>query len=156
MAAVDLISYTVVDVAGTRSQVHLYAPSGSTVAQLQALSDEVVAALDEIIAGQVISANLNLALTLPGTLKLTPLAGHYVQMGANFGFNALGTAYRHSIRVPSILESLVVGDEVDLTDADVTAFVDAIVDPAATTKPSDRHGADLTGVINAPVTFRSG
>lgn len=156
MPAVDLISYTIVDAAGTRSQAHVYAPSGGTVAQLQALSDEVAAAMDDIIAGQIVAANLNLALTLPAGIKLAALAGHYVQMGANFGFNALGTAYRHSIRVPTILEALVVGDEVDMTAADVVTFVDKIVDPAATTKPSDRHGADLTGVINAPVTFRSG
>lgn len=156
MPAVDLISYTVADVAGTRSQVHLYAPSGSTVAQLQALSDEVAAVLDDIIAGQLVAANLNLSLTLPAGIKMTATAGHYVQMGANFGFNALGTSYRHTIRVPSILESLVVGDEVDTANATVAPFVAAVVDPAATTKPSDRHGADLTGVINAPVTFRSG
>lgn len=152
--AVDLISYSVVDDDGTAANIPIFLPTGQTLAALQTFSDSMAAAIDDITACKIIGATISKALTLPGTLKANPVGGHFVQLGANFGFAAAGTPYRHTVRIPGILETLLTGDVVNTSDTDVSTFVSAMTGGFGGEQPSNRYTDDLTALLSAVATFR--
>ena len=154
MANVDLITFQLTDAAGKVAQCHVYVPSGETIEDIQALATAIATELDDVTAAVITEASVRLSLTLPGGLKAEATAGHYVNLGANFAFDAADTEYRHTIRVPGILEALLSGDTVIMADADVAAFTTAIVDGTALVDPSDRYGNDLVAVLPSMATFR--
>lgn len=154
MANVDLITFQLTDAAAKVAQCHVYVPSGETVADLQALANAIATELDDVTAAVITEISVRLSLTVPEGLKASATAGHYVNLGANFAFDAADTEYRHTIRVPAILEALLSGDTVIMNDDDVIAFAAAIVDGTALVDPSDRYGNDLTAVMPSMATFR--
>lgn len=155
MANVDFISYSLLDDDGQRGSVQIFVPTGSTLAALQTFSDSMSNVIDDITAATIQSATVTKALTLPGTLKANAIAGHYIQHGANFGFDAANTPYRHTVRIPAILESLLTGETV-ITDAGVgQAFVTGMTGGFGADTPSDRYGNDLTTLLSALRSFRS-
>ena len=154
MANVDLITFQVQDAASKIAQVHVYVPAGETVTDLQALVTAIAPVLDAITGAKLTEVSVRLALTLPGGLKADATAGHYVNLGANFAFDAADTEFRHTIRVPGILESMLSGDTVVMSATEVKAFTDAIEDGTALVDPSDRYGNDLVAVMPSMATFR--
>jgi hypothetical protein len=155
MANTDFISYSLADVDGQRGTVQIFVPTGQTLADLQTFSNSMVAALDAVTAAVVQAATVTKALTLPGGIKGTATAGHYIQHGANFGFDAANTPYRHTVRVPAILESLLVGETVITDTGDGQAFAAGITGGYTGIAPSDRYGNDLTALLSALRSFRS-
>jgi hypothetical protein len=154
MAVTDFVTYSLVDHKADVFSLPVFVPTGGTIAQLQALSDAISAVLDAVTGCQIQSASVNLGLTLPGGLKGSPTANLDIEKGANFGFDAANTDYRHTIRVPAIPSAMVIGELVDLTHSDIIAFRDAILAGVAPSLPSDRYGNDLTSLLSARVTFR--
>lgn len=154
MATVDFISYRFVDNDGNSGTSQIFLPSGATVSELQTFSNSLAPLIDDVTAAVIDSATLTLALTLPGTLKANPIAGMYIAHGANFGFDAADTVYKHTIRIPAILETLLAGESVDTGDADVQAFVAGIVSGFGADQASDRYANDLTALISAERSFR--
>lgn len=153
MATVDLISYRVRDNAGKTGNILIYVPSGSTIANLQSFSDSLVALLDDTTGGLFESVSVSKALTLPGGLKVAPVAGHFVNLGANLAFDADQTIYNHTIRIPAILESLVVGEDVDISDPLITALETGIVTGFGGPVASDKYANDLTALLSGKATF---
>jgi hypothetical protein len=156
MATTDFISYSLIDHKGDVGQVLIFVPTGGTVAQLQALSNFIVAELDDVTGCQVQSATVNLGLTLPGTLKGAPISNLDKEVGANYAFDAANTPYRSTIRIPAVPSGQRVGELIDDTDTDVQAFYNAIVNGDGTLSPSDRYANDLSAFIQGVVTFRKG
>lgn len=155
MANVDFISYSLLDDDGQRGSVQIFVPTGATLAALQTFSNSMAGVIDDITAATIQSAQVTKALTLPGTLKANAVAGHYVQHGANFGFDAANTPYRHTVRIPAILESLLTGESVIVDAGTGQAFVTGMTGGFGADAPSDRYGNDLTALLSAIRSFRS-
>ena len=154
MANTDFISFSLIDYKGDVGQVVVHVPTGETLTDLQTYANAVATDLDGITGMQIQSASLSLNLTIPGGLKATPVDDVDKEVGANFGFDAANTPYRHTIRVPGIDPDLRVGELIDDTDAAVLAFESEIATGNGTVAASDKYGNDLTDLIQARVTFR--
>lgn len=154
MANTDFITFKLTDIDGQSGTLQLFVPTGGTIAQLQTLSDAFAAVLDDVTAAIIEESTVTLQLTLPGGLDVTPANGHYIQHGANFGFDAADTPYRHTIRVPAILESLLTGDVVETGSPPGSTFVNGITGGFGGLLPSDRYGNDLTALLSALRSFR--
>lgn len=156
MAAVDLISYAVDDVDGKRGHVHVYVPATYTLAQLQTFAENLAADLDAVTGAKIASITVTKSLTLPGGLKAAATASHYINQGGNFSFDAADTDYRHTTRVPAVLEALCAGDVINIAAGAGKTFVDQITVGDGVVSPSDRYGNDLVSAIEAVRTFRTG
>jgi len=154
MANTDLISVSLVDENGNRGHVHIYVPTGMTLAQLQAFADAALPDIDAVSGAKIDSVQVTKQLTLVAGLKASATAGHPIQQGANVSFDALNTAYRHTIRIPAVLESLCTGDVFNVASGAGATFATQITTGDGTVSPSDRYGNDLTAVIEGVVTFR--
>jgi hypothetical protein len=154
MANTDLISISLVDINGNRATVPIFVPSGESVLALQTYMEAATTALDDVTAAKIDSASVTLSLNLPAGLKAAATAGHFINQGANFAFDAANTPYRHTIRVPAILETLLNGEQVDTTDAAVIAWRDNILNGVGAVVPSDRYANDLVALLQALLTFR--
>ena len=156
MALVSVYSAKVQDIAGHTGNVVLYLPTGLTVAQITAFSDAYLALLDEVTAGQIISASVALAIEPPAGLKVAPMGGQYIQLGANFGFQVDDSNYRYTLRVPAIREALLTGDNVNLADTAVDAFTDFLSAGDGTVFPGTEEGSQLGTILTGVATFRKG
>jgi len=154
MAETNLISYQVKDFNNHIAQVHIYVPTGLTVAQLVAFSDLAAADLDTIIGATIEKASVTLDLGLPEGLKGTAVDSQPVEEGANLAFDAANTAYRWTQRVPSLLDEYYTEDTVILADSDITAWTARMTAGDLTVLPCDRYGNDLTDVLSGVKTFR--
>jgi len=85
-----------------------------------------------------------------------------VQEGGRFVFRTV-TNFLKSLRIPTFNESKIISttDNVDLTDADVSAFVAGMtsgidltgVGGTGTASPCDYRGDDITGIVTAKENF---
>lgn len=154
MANTDLMSFSLVDDAGRRGQAHIYFPAGATLAQLQAYADLVALDLDAITGAKIDAITVTKSLTLVAGLKAAAAANSEVPVGANMAYDAANTPYRHTIRVPALLDTLKVGDSVDDTAQAVIDFNTQITVGDGVIAPADRYGNDLTAFLDGVVTFR--
>ena len=156
MAEVDFITISLIDHKGKTASVQVFMPTGLTLAEIDALSDDICTNLDAIVGATINGAAVSKQLTLPAGLKGVAAANVDIEMGANFGFDAADTIYKHTIRVPSISPTKIVGDNVTLTDPIVQAFPDGITAGVAGALPSDRYGNDLVAILSGEVSFWKG
>jgi hypothetical protein len=134
--------------------VPVYVPTGFTVAELLTYGQAVAEDLDDLTGLQITAMTLSTQLALPVGLKATPTDGYDINKAVNFSYDAANTDYRHTIRVPGVLSTLLVGELVLDTDPIVTAWNSDMVSGDATVDPSDKYGNDLTGFIQGVVSFR--
>ena len=151
---INLISVQIIDDAGRSDSVLISVPDTTTLAEIQAWLDTNATYIDGITGGKLNKASVSLALTLPAGLKSQPLTDHPVQWGANFGFSANGTNYRHTVRVPAIAQTMVTAGAVDTSGASAQGFIGAMVSGSDGVLPTDRYENDLNGFIEASPTFR--
>ena len=151
--AVDIISYALEDFTGKRFNMRVFVDAGGTLAELQAYSNALIADIDAVTACRVVQASVQKGLTLPGTLKADATDDMFGQLGANLSFTATGTAYRHTVRVPGVDESLVEGELIDVDDALVVALRTEILSGDGTLEASDAYGNDLLAFIEGKATF---
>lgn len=154
MANVNLISFTLEDENANRGNVVIPCPTGFTLAEYQAYATALAPDLDGVTGAKIVSANLALALTLPAGLKAAPVGDHFIQTGANMGYDAAATPYRHTIRVPAFMLSKLVGEDVDAADADVVTFNLELTVGNGTIQACDKYGNDLSSFIGGLLTFR--
>lgn len=157
--AVDLLSVSLRDEANQRGSVIFYWPAGTaTLAEVQLFVDGVVPNIDAMSGAVIESASVSLGMVLPGPLKGAPVAGHNIQNGANIAFALANSQYTHSIRMPAVLESLIVpgSDIVDMTGTNEVTFINDVVSGVGPVMPTNQFGIDITSFINAVRTFRRG
>lgn len=154
MADVDFITYSMVDDKGRTASLQVFFETGFTVAQVQAFSDVVAPLLDDMTGLQILTAQVNLSLTIPGTVKATPTVGVDAEKGANMGYDAADTDYRHTMRVPGILDANITGELVNDAVQEVIDWNTGITSGDGTVTPTDRYANDLVSFIQGRVTFR--
>lgn len=152
MALTSYVSYAVEDYAGKNAIVRVFVDATATLAEIQSMSDAMAAELDPITDGKIVGATVNLALTLPGGLKASAVAGSDINRGINWAFTAADTTYGHTIRTPAPPDAIVDGEAI-VPNADTNDWITACLDGDAVTEPSDEYANDLTAAKSQKVTF---
>lgn len=154
MANTDLMSFRLIDAAGRVGQAHIYFPAGATLAQLQAYADLVALDIDAITGAVIDAITVTKSLTKVAGLKANAAANSEVPVGANMAYDAANTPYRHTIRIPALLDTMKSGDAVNDQQQAVIDFNTQITVGDGVIAPSDRYGNDLTDFLEGVVTFR--
>jgi hypothetical protein len=154
MATVDLLSFSLLDDAGNTANVHVYVASTYTLAQLQTFVEQIAPDLDAITGSKINTVQVTKALTLPAGLKAAATANSRNPWGANMAYDAANTDYRHTIRIPAILPSLLAGDKVDDTEAAIITFNTQVTTGDGVVSPTDRYANDLSAFLEGIATFR--
>lgn len=154
MALVSVISVTVMDAAGSRESVRFPVAAAATLAEIQALSDDIVAAFEDLTGGFVESASVTLALSLPAGTRISASDDHYVQTGWNLGYSAADTIYKHTVRIPAVNAALVTNGILNTGNQAIIDFNTLMVAGDGTTQPTDKYGNDIQGFTGAIKSFR--
>lgn len=141
------IEFSFRDNDGARSTCEVLIPGSTTPANVitfaTALRPLVAALSDAVIVGMnvILGYYENAIPTIPSS---------DVENKGLFSFNA-ANGIRGSIAVPSILESVLLGNnkDIDQAQADVSAFIDAMTLGLSAVQPCNASGADLVGVREA-------
>lgn len=117
--------------------------------------------VDSCIGGQIVRCGLILDVDLDAGIKTTPDVDSDIEEGALFIWSS-ENGHNTKARIPTFLESKIINTLriVDLTDADVIAFNDTVIDGIEVTAPrviefQDNRGDDVTTLISARESFVS-
>jgi hypothetical protein len=101
MAAVDIVSFKVIDAFGATRNIPIAVASGATLANLQAWSQAVELALDAVMDGYVMDIVVSLTLPLNAGKKTATTGGNRVGTGARLTYDVTDSDYSDSIFVPT-------------------------------------------------------
>jgi len=149
----NIVSFSVTDFWGKTVSVPIYVTEDLTDAQYQAFVDSMGLLIDACVDGKMTGVSLTRRLSVPSGVKGAAIEGATARQGGNFAFDAADTPYRHTVHLPTIKDSFVDGEDIDIT-GDTQSFVNAVaagVDPCF---PTDKYDNDLNTLINALVSFR--
>jgi len=134
-----------------------YLPDSTTLAQAQGFLTGFAPLIDAITGGVIQSASVSFDLTLPGGLKTDQVGDVSVHRGGLFGYRNT-SPYKWSQFVPTLTESLFIGEAVNVGDTDVgayaTAMEDGITVSGTAIQPTNEYGNDLTSNVTATQSFR--
>jgi hypothetical protein len=152
------VSFSIEDRDGDNNTVVVFVDNTFTLAQYQGFVTAFAPLLDGVTNGKVVSATLNMEMTLPGGLKASATSGAENQVGGLWTL-ATPARYKHGIRVPALVDSLFVGKNVNYSAAGAAQnFTNALtggVDVSGTQIiPRDGYGNDLTSVATAVKSIR--
>lgn len=97
-------------------------PTGHTLAEYQAWSDNAAPILDAALDAKIVAAELNLNLTLPGGLKGAAANNVLNERGGLLSFTTTGPR-NDSVWLPGIKRSLMPGDAVNTASTEIQAVV---------------------------------
>lgn len=152
-----IVSLTIQDEVGTKANLPVYVevPDTVTVATLRGFSQTIAIDADAISGGKVIEIRNTLSIPQPVSgIKANPVAGSRVEQTGLFNFSQLGSKYRWPIDVPAIADTKLIKGRIDLTDADIIAFIAAMSTTASLIVPSSKWALALEGLLDAALTFR--
>lgn len=132
MASVQLRFHAgIVDSAGIRSTVlsHLLVDDGSTLAATNTALQAWITALTAIEGAKIVTANAGLYAAVGASQAGKPVSGSEVEETGVWSFNQTGTAFRYGQAVPGLLETVIVGGEIDPTNAGVIAWEGLLTAP---------------------------
>lgn len=131
MALVNTVSVKIQDYVGGKGStksVVLYIPTTVSLSALNTLMTTLLPKLDDAIDGVIESARVDLALTMPGGLKSTPVIGQDVHNGANITYDPDATDFAFSIYVPTWSIAGFAGQDVDNTGVYAALISEIIAD----------------------------
>lgn len=156
------IIYTIKDNKGKLATCTVKVPTGLLLLDYIEFAQEMGTLVNNIVIGQIV--NVGVAVTvdlLPGWAQ-TPGVTSDVEEKASWQYMALGN-WRTGVKVPTLSELLVVdgSDNLDLADAAVAAFNDAMIDGillpvgAVTIMPCDARENTIESLVFAREVFRA-
>lgn len=156
MADVNLVSYSVIDATGVVKSIPIYFPVGLSIANIQAGADALASAIDNVIDGVIQRYDVTLQLVKASGLKGTP-GPQVARMGALLDYDAVATAYRHGIFIPTWKEAGFSGNVAVTTGLYNT--LEALIASGggiggSELKPSDRYANDLVAFLKGTRRFR--
>lgn len=145
------LDVTVQDADGMTSSVSFYT-SEATFATASAWANAVLAAINTLIEGAIVSADLAFQLST-GALRAIPLADSDVEEKGRFIFNVVG-GYTSRISLPTFAKETytVTGGNIDTGDADVVQFINALLSGGGA-QGTDYRYDNLTSVKAAYEAF---
>jgi len=132
-------------------------PTGKTIAEVQTMVNNFAPLLDALTAGVIEEIEITIPLSVPVALKDTPSEVTYNERGALISFDTTGP-YSDSIRIPAIRSTKLPGSELNLADADVTAFAEAytigVSDGTLTVRPKTAQDYEYVSAQSGKRSFR--
>lgn len=160
------VSYTIMDAKGKKSTVQINFPEAAAgsgfIDVLHSFTDTTCVLIDALIKGQVVDCGIGVKVDISGItlIKDSPDADSDVEEGGRFQFlSAVNSLTK--LRLPTFDEAhLLPGtQQVDLTDVNVDAFVDRMIEGrtvvAVNVSPSDDRGEDIESIASARESFQS-
>lgn len=125
--AIQTLNLTVADGENHTSLVSINYDGDITVANMTLIAALAITALEGVIEGSVVKASISRVLL---SAVSTAAAASDVEIKARFIWDVASTVKSVVMSIPTFLRSKILpnSDRVDLTDADVLTFIDAIVD----------------------------
>lgn len=153
------VSFTVEDGKGAKSTTIIHIPSATALVDAQEFAVAVAQMLADLMGGGLVSVGVCYDIDISGLTDNGIAQNSDVEDGARFGWNVAG-GFKASNRLGTFLETLYLPGtkQVDLTDPDVIAFVDVMVDgfvpiSTLTVLPMDYRDADIEALDTALENF---
>ena len=156
MANPSLLTCEVIDALGvtTSHTIFINPPAATTITQLQTFANDYAGVLDSIIDGQITALTAKITLTLPGTIKTSPVAGSEVERTGLFNMSQSGSKYKQGVDVPTLAAAVIVNGKIDLTNAQVLAYLAFLEAVTVGISVVSKFVNSLTGLVDALITFR--
>jgi len=157
------VYFTVEDEKRQASTIEIPIPDTVGLANIPYAVQAIGDLLEPLLQGRIRAAGARVEVDLSefGWASVAGLNSD-VQEGGRFVFRTV-TNFLKSLRIPTFNESKIVSttDNIDLTDADVSAFVAGMtsgidltgVGGTGTASPCDYRGDDITGIVTAKENF---
>jgi len=132
MADPTILSYTIQDAEGVKAVSNYYvAYDGATLSMNGANSnwDALGTLINAITDGVIVGGRITVPLQPNPAWRTTPAAPTQVANGGLFNFNQNGIKYLQETLVPAFAVSKISSGRIDLTDAAVSAYIAALVNP---------------------------
>lgn len=157
IVAYDRINFRVKDSESDTKEATYWVniPTGHTVAEIQAYANAIAPEVDALTGGKLMSADVTLALTLPGGLKATPVAGILNERGGLITFDTTGVRAQ-SVRIPAMDTDIMPGDSFSLAENHVAALITRLTTAttAANIRPVADDGYQFVTAVGAKKSFR--
>jgi len=150
------VTVSVEDAKGKTSHMFIGLPSATSVINWGLFAAAWATAVDAVMGGKITNLGVCYRVALPGGLKATADATSDVEEGGRMSFRTENN-WISGFRIPTFLESkLLAGTkEMDLTDGDVDAVVDLMIDGEAVggAAPCDQREDDIVSIETARELF---
>jgi len=134
-----------------------YNVKADTTGTLQDMLDDALgsaALMDVIIGGKIEKVSVSIDHPDLSSLKPNADAGSDITQTGTFNFSQSGNPYREGVVLPSIRETVVIGGKINLTDADVTSWIEAMESAGLILQAVGKALAVLVNIIDALFSFR--
>ena len=151
--------YSIQDGKGETSTTEINLPGNLVLLSAQEAAGALGVLIQAMIGGVITRVSLQYAVTYDNG-GISPAQFSDVEEGARFQFRTQGGFYT-ALRIPTFDESRITsgGKNVDMTNADVAAFVDAMVDGVNVSlglvQPCDKRGDNIAALSFAREQFLS-
>lgn len=153
MASPYVLSHTVMDSNGVKTSVPAYfvptTPSTVTVANLLTNWTDLGTALDNVTNGQIIGGRITIPVNPDGGWKSAPVEENDVSDVAVLNFNNAITRYAMEYFIPALVNAMLTGGKIDLTNTALLALISFLTAPATAGAFSNTAGQDLTSLRDA-------
>lgn len=146
---------TIRDGKSAESQILLNVEDGGEdITNQIAAAIEAQELIDTIIGGAIVRCGLIVDIDLSGAIKTIPDVDSDIEEGAVFIWRS-SSGHNTKARIPTFLESLITSplQHADLTDGDVAAFNDMVIDGVSGIDFVDSRGDDVTSLLSANENF---
>lgn len=150
------ISMDLLDDNGNTNSSIIYCRFDDSQTLATAISEAQIIAgnYDPISDSQITGLHLVLDPPLPGGIKSSPAATAENNRTAVFNLSQSSTPYKFPVEVLSFADALLVGGRVDLSDADVIAFLAGLTAAGTALTPESTSFYTLVALIDALLSFR--
>lgn len=152
-----LFSYTFVDELGTKASATVPVYFDGTLVTPNGLKTQWTTMgghLDAMTSAQIVSGTISIEPAVAGGWKDAPEAGSRVEQTANFNFLNAVTKYKYGINIPSLDNTKIVGNQINLADTDVAAFVAEVIAGFTNGNFVNTGIHILTALADAFISFR--
>jgi len=144
------LTYDLVDSSGSHAKMQLHFPVATLVAAVFTAADALTPLIQAITGCTVLSFSATYASA--DSAPAAPLAGSRIEDKGRFIFR-LANTLTTKLEVPGILDTtLLASGAIDVENADVTAFLAAVIDSPSIFKGVD--ASDITAIKSAYQAFR--
>jgi len=151
------LSATVKDAFGQETSTRAYALVNplTTLAVLEDIWHTWAGDLDQVTDGKITGGRI--LLPQPFDIfsgKANAVAGSRLEQAALFGYAVAGTDRRYSQVVPAIRNTALIGDRIDLTDADILVWITLWNNDLADLIYANDHEQPISAFLDAQLAFR--
>lgn len=150
------VSYKLLDKLGVEVSAPFYMAIDDTKTVAQVISDANLFGqnLDPITDSQIIETRISLVGSAVSGAKSAPAATAENERTGLFNFSQSTGPYRFGVDVPGIADSKISNGKINLSDADVAAFVAGMLAAGTALTPESTAFYTLVSLLDALISFR--